>query len=501
MNFKIEIKVLNIINYPSIERHFEDMGRQGWLIHKIIGDYIFIYKRIDPEELDFSISPYEIETPFTRRTKYESKEFQSVCESVGWNYASKSSDFHIYFKEKDSQALELETDDEEKLNSLEKIGKKRIIGEYFSLFIFIIPILLIFSGFITCIDIVKSSLLQVIIIFLLMLIISSISQIISFKKFINTNRDNIKLGRDLDHSESNFYFEKTLYISSIILISIYILDKLYRGLVLKDYRALFSSLPILIGISLATTDRIFIKPLNIRKTYKIIIFILTLLLIIGINNKYISSMERSLVSKKSLDINKYRVLSDDKFEDKENFSKNSSLVIPESYGYFYFNQDKKEYIETEYSNVLNEGLAGTLVDLYINQAKNQAKQYKGDLEMAVEDDNYYFIEEIYSEAPEDDLEYFPPEKTFKEVGLSLEDFNKLDKSKIRRAVENAIEIIKDKAISRDKDNLWNLDEVYFLNYDKSEIVLRDGNEVFYLRGKDFSDPELVRLVKDRLNLE
>lgn len=100
MNFKIEINYLNITNYPAIERHFEKMASRGWLINKIIIGSLFIYKKIEPRELDFSISPYEIETTFTRKSKEEIEDFQTVSQAVGWNYATRSYDFHIYFKEK-----------------------------------------------------------------------------------------------------------------------------------------------------------------------------------------------------------------------------------------------------------------------------------------------------------------------------------------------------------------------------------------------------------------
>ena len=53
MAFKIENNYLNIVNYPSIEKHFEEMASKGWLINKILFDNIFIYKKIEPEDLDF----------------------------------------------------------------------------------------------------------------------------------------------------------------------------------------------------------------------------------------------------------------------------------------------------------------------------------------------------------------------------------------------------------------------------------------------------------------
>jgi hypothetical protein len=66
-----------------------------------------------------------------------------------------------------------------------------------------------------------------------------------------------------------------------------------------------------------------------------------------------------------------------------------------------------------------------------------------------------------------------------------------------RATNN---IINERSIVEDIENLWKLDEVYFLNYEKTEIVIRNGKEVFYLEGLDFSDDEIIKIVKDKLNL-
>lgn len=67
MNFKIENSFLDISNYPLVEKHFEDMVSRGWMIDKITMGSLFIYKKIQPEELDFSISPYEVETVLKKR--------------------------------------------------------------------------------------------------------------------------------------------------------------------------------------------------------------------------------------------------------------------------------------------------------------------------------------------------------------------------------------------------------------------------------------------------
>lgn len=140
MNFKIEMNYLNIDNYPSLEKHFEKMANKGWLIDKVYMGSLFIYKKIEPQALDFSISPYEVETAFTRKTKKDLEEFQTVSEMVGWNYATKSYDLHIYYKSKSSAAVPIHTDEEEEFKLLERIAKRYLKVQYFFL-----PLLLVLN--------------------------------------------------------------------------------------------------------------------------------------------------------------------------------------------------------------------------------------------------------------------------------------------------------------------------------------------------------------------
>ena len=53
MNFKIENRFLDITNYRLVEKHFEKMASLGWMIDKITMGSLFIYKKIDPEEIYF----------------------------------------------------------------------------------------------------------------------------------------------------------------------------------------------------------------------------------------------------------------------------------------------------------------------------------------------------------------------------------------------------------------------------------------------------------------
>ena len=59
---------------------------------------------------------------------------------------------------------------------------------------------------------------------------------------------------------------------------------------------------------------------------------------------------------------------------------------------------------------------------------------------------------------------------------------------------------KEEYMTKDDENLWNADQAYFLNDEKDRIVLRKGKEVFFLEGKDFSNPEVIKISKEKLEL-
>ena len=182
----------------------------------------------------------------------------------------------------------------------------------------------------------------------------------------------------------------------------------------------------------------------------------------------------------------YRVLSindfsDETIEDSGDLRRNLSFLIPVSYDYSSYAR-RLGVIDTEYSRALTEGLARNLVNRYKREAENRLiGRNSKDLEFIFENGVY--------------------DSYYARSGLTEDDFISLRDRDKKEAVKEALEIIKERSIREDLDGLWDLDEVYFLNYESSEIVLRIGKEVFFLGGLDFSDPEIVGVVKDRLGLD
>lgn len=486
MKYKVEINYLNIDNYPMIEKHFENMAKKGWKIDKIFAGTLFIYEKSKSKDLEFSISPYEVETVYTRKTKADLKEFQNVSESVGWNYVTKSYDLHIYFKEKGSEAVPIHTDEEEEFKTLEIIAKKYLKAQYISL-----PILIFLAWFnigniLNNIYPMKNGLIQIAALFLPFAILGSVIHISELRQFLNKNKENINLGKSLEFNNSKDFIYQVLFSAMYIIFVVLIIYIIYSALVLKNEIILLAFLPILVGVIIGSLYNIFVKPSKKGVRFKKGLFVITLIVAVLLTIPVsIFSYKVVIKNNGSPDIEGLRVLSFNDFIDKDietegRLLKDVSIIVPQSYEYSSY-MEGHGYIITEYANVINERQAKGLVKRYINQAKNALiGRYARDVEISFKDD-LYDSSLIFS-------------------GFTEEEFNSLRYKEIKEAKKLAFQIIEKKSIT-DGSSLWNLDEVYFLSFEKDEIVLRKDKEVFYLQGVDFSDPKIIEITKSKLELD
>lgn len=486
MNFKIENRFLDITNYRLVEKHFEKMASLGWMIDKITMGSLFIYKKIDPEELDFSISPYEVETAFTVKSKEELEEFQSVCESVGWNYAMKASDLHIYFKKAGTEVVDISTDEEDEFNTLERIARKQLISSYILIPFYIYLSWAILGGIFKDIQTLQNGMVQIIAPVIPIFFISAIYQIIRIKKFLKINRKNMELGDSLEYVHSKFYFEKATSCIYLLFLILFVSYSFYSAFILNSKIILIGFVPLVIGVTIGIFYKIFIKPSKKTVKYKKVFLGLALILstLASISITFIS-INAFAMDSNNHDIEEYKVLSANDFkekpsEDEGDLMRNTSFLIPTSYTYWSWPKGDIS-VKTEYSNGLTEGIAKNLVVRYIKQAeKSVENRISWEIEILVEEDIYDY--------------------SLESNGITEEEFDRFKVKSIKEAVKEAIKIAKEKAIIKDDKNLWDLDEVYFLNYRKDEIVIRKGKEVFYIHGLDFTDLKVIEIIKKRLDL-
>lgn len=486
MSFKIEFNYLNIDNYPILERHFEDKASKGWLIHKIVAGTLFIYKKISPKQLDFSISPYQVETAFTRKSNADLAVFQTVSQSVGWNYATKSYDLHVYYKSTHTEAISIQTDEEEEFKSVEIIAKRQLKAQYITLPFSIFLTYFFIAAIVYHIYPMKSGFMQITALIMPVALLGITLNILDLRKFLKKNRKNLDLGKNLEFNTRNHLMHKfsllLLYIGCFILI-IYCL---YTIIFLRNNMFLLSLLPASIGIIGGVLYRIYVKPLNKGLGFKKMTFAIGLVVIMALSGfASIYSFTSLTPNEGNYDTSEYRVLSwndvaDNDPESMGELYRDASILIPRSYEYTSLTDDYDQ-LRTEYSNALHEKLAINLVNRYLNQAEEiLIGNYDQEIDQSFENGIYdpYLSTSGFTETDFEDL-----------MDMIQDD-----------AINRAKQIIQERSITKD-NQLWNFDQVYFLNYEKSRIVLRDGNEVFYLEGLDFTDPEIIEISKSKLKLD
>lgn len=498
MNFKIENRIIHISNYPSVERHLEDMARRGWMIDKVIFSHIFIYKRADPRELDFSIAPYESETFFNKKNKEDIERYKNRNKDLGWEYISKALNFQIYFKEKDQEIKNIISSPREELSILEDVGKTQRRSHYVMfpfLFFYFFNLLKDLSG---DIRFLKSGLGQILIVVLPIFFLIGVIDIISINKFLKLNRRNISQGENfageganLEYSHSKFYMHKMGYLLSYLLLILFIAYILFKAIIAKETVIIIALIPVIIGSLVGIGFRFFVKPSKKIGEYKVPIFIVAIIATIILVNLLVApimfdSVDSSWKKKEDVNINEDKVLIIEDFydgnkTDSANLSRDISFLIPKSFDFTARSKDRI-YIRTEYSNAITEGVA-----------KNLVNRYKARMEYRIENWRSFDLEEYYHSKTTYGDGIF-------DWGITEEDLDKIRDKDIEEYKEVAREIMKDRTITKADTDLWDVDEAYFLDYNKEEIVLRKGSEVYWLNGVDFSDEEVVRTAKDKLGL-
>lgn len=470
MNLKIEYNFLDITNLPSIEKYFERKASEGWLIHRIFLGSIFLFKKMEPSELTFSILPYEI------------SESQEVSKNNGWTYVTESYDSHIYYQPMESVTGPIQKDEEKMYQALEEIARKRITGNWIQIFLFLILGWFNIGGIKTSVTFLKDGANQLLLPIIGMGLLIAIWYLLHMKRFLTINRENRAQGEPIQYSQSLFIVPMITFFIGGFFIILLLFHFLYLSLFLRDHMSLVFFFILLIGLSFGSAQRYFEK----KNKNSGLTFIILLALSIGTGIWLVNGASQSFKMNEPANRDAFKVLtntpfSDDQAMEDEDLYRDFSLFVPTSYDYYYANDKEEELVATEYSKGLTKGIAKDLTERYLDQKK---KLYSNLYEVEIK---RYFEEGVY-------------DNSLLTVGITEDDLIRLKSLNQEKAEKTANKLVEERSITSTNKSLWNADEAYFLNYAKDEILIRSGREVFYLLGKDFSDPAIVEVAKFELQL-
>ena len=125
---KRRLEFYSYYDYTGISEHLEKMAKKGWMIESM-SNFGWVYRRIEPQNLKFSVSYFSKASEFDPEPSDKQKEFIDYCEHTGWKFACSSAQLQVFYNE-DENATPIETDYELEFETINKSIKKSVLPSY-----------------------------------------------------------------------------------------------------------------------------------------------------------------------------------------------------------------------------------------------------------------------------------------------------------------------------------------------------------------------------------
>ncbi len=107
-NTKRRIEILSFYDHTGIEKHLEYMAEKGWMIEEI-SKSSWIYRRIEPQKLHFTVSYYPEASDFDSVPSESQQTFIDFCEKTRWELACTWFQMQIFYNS-EAEPIPINTD-------------------------------------------------------------------------------------------------------------------------------------------------------------------------------------------------------------------------------------------------------------------------------------------------------------------------------------------------------------------------------------------------------
>ncbi|MCT4507487.1 MAG: DUF2812 domain-containing protein [Tepidibacter sp.] len=445
-------KFTSVTDYKYLECYFEEMSTKGYmLIEAKKGKFTF--EKCEPKELDFNVNLFYPDTVFDYPDEEKSMDFRKLCENNGWTYCTSNQLYQIFYKNKNDAAKAIHKDSNEEYKMIKNVFMKT---EFISM---MLMMLIIFVNINPSIGFDYENLFSnsgmISIITPIFLILINLSVYLPQAIWFIRNKTRVHKGEKLWFASA-----KAVFINSIItwtLIAIYFIYIIYASIDIFDNGILLSMiafLPVIIGLILGGYLKKKIRSKKRTRKKNIILFVSILVLAIGIIvgftilfmtvSLYDSDFNKDVEIPSNISVLKlsdFKVASNklDIYADKD-----SSILVPISleysenlYGKYKPNQIN--HIETRYIQCRNNDIANYIFEEYVKDKEKKYKRYN--------------------------------------------------------------EECMDNQISKIDNKIWNVEKGYYLNNEKSSIIIKKDNIIYVLDGDlVFSRKDIISICKEKLDL-
>ena len=130
-DIKRRFELYSIWDHTGLEAHMTRMAEKGWLIDKI-GNFFWIYRRIEPKKLSFCVTYYPKATAFTPEPTEDQQTFYEFCQYAGWELAASCAQLQVFVNERENPTP-IETDPVLELDTIHRTVKKSTLLSHFLL--------------------------------------------------------------------------------------------------------------------------------------------------------------------------------------------------------------------------------------------------------------------------------------------------------------------------------------------------------------------------------
>lgn len=130
---KRRLEVLTFYNHTGLEKHFEKMAQEGWLISRI-SNLGWVYRKIEPKKIHFCISYYPKASEFDPEPSEDQKTFQEFCAYTGWQLAYTTAQMQIFYNERENP-IPIETDPVLEVETIHAAIKKSFVPAQITLIV------------------------------------------------------------------------------------------------------------------------------------------------------------------------------------------------------------------------------------------------------------------------------------------------------------------------------------------------------------------------------
>lgn len=128
---KRRVEAFSFFDHTHIERHLIRMAQHGWMLEKM-GTCVWTYRRVEPQDLTFTVCYYPKASQFDPEMSEEQKEFVDFCERTGWKLAGANAQLQAFYNDRENPTP-IDTDPLLEVETIHKAAKRTYLPGYFVL--------------------------------------------------------------------------------------------------------------------------------------------------------------------------------------------------------------------------------------------------------------------------------------------------------------------------------------------------------------------------------